>query len=200
MAVYQGKLGSLRIYDGTAVTPQFINVTGNENPNFQGALGRALPTETVRLERGNLNGALGRTPESDVSAVSAIPISFSVLMTEANVASVLPALSNPFNAGTWTVGGGTFVEADQTALQIPDSGGVLRAFPVFTNTLYRLVHVEIALNATTDTIIRYEGVFFQPDQITIQEAQQEVTLTANGLVWGLVTTLSAHTTGTDITT
>lgn len=200
MAQYTGKAHTIRIYDGTAVTPQFIDLLGIETPNFSGAMGRALPDEEVILEKGALGNVIGRAPVSDASLVSAIALTINALLTEENALNFLPALSNPFNDSPWTVGGGTFVEVDQTGLQIPDSSGTLQSFPPFTSTLYNLVHIEVLLDATTDLMFRYEGVFFPADQIQMTLDVGRVNLTAQGACWGRVSRTNAHTAGTDITT
>jgi len=70
------------------------------------------------------------------------------------------------------------------------------SLPAFADTSKNSWRVEVLWDGTNDYGQRFEEVYFPPDQQTITEAEDGLTLSVNALVYGAVSRISVFAAGT----
>ena len=58
--------------------------------------------------------------------------------------------------------------------------------------------VEVLWSGTSDLGMRWDEVLFHPNEQTVTEADDSVTLNLNGMIYGGVTTITALTSGASV--
>jgi hypothetical protein len=70
------------------------------------------------------------------------------------------------------------------------------ALPQFKDMSYKCSYmVEVLYSGTSNWGIRWDQVYFPPAEQTVTEAEDALTLSLSGMVYGGVTVIAAHTTG-----
>ncbi len=190
---------SLWIIDGTAATPQYVQVLFREGGG-EFPLGHERGEEQIMMHQGKADSNTHRVKINDEPTWQPISGSFSGLLYDnRNNLLLLPALSNPFT-GTWTVGAATFAPVTSPGNLVNMEGtGVASAVPVDSER-NNLVNLEILWDGdTTDWGLKYSGCHFPPEKLSISD-DFPTTFSASFDCYGPVTKITAHATpATEIT-
>jgi hypothetical protein len=195
MATYTNIHGALRLYDGTA-TPYYVAMLF-DNGDLSAPEGRARTEETVIFHRGRGSADTHYVSGPDTPIVEPMEISYSFRVSNVTAThdKIRAAHSNP-DGGAWSVDGDTWVTTKGDYSLINGAGAAFTD-PAFEDTLKFCVNVEVLWTRDAVAVGRkYGAVWFPPDQIQIQEAEDGVTVSVTGRIYGLVTPISAFTAGT----
>jgi len=195
MALVQGQDGELRITEhGLSGTTYYLEVlfTGMD---FSGPIARPYPEETLIMNRNKFDTGAHYIEGSDAPRYEPIPITFSC--RKAGTTDTI-ALHNWLSGSTSipNAAGGTSTIYSRKGLTTID-GNTLPSFAGSGKNAYR-VEIIWAGKGTSGVSygLRYDEVYFPPDQQTIAEAENEVVLSCNGQVYGGVTRIRDFTSGT----
>ena len=198
MASFAMMHGELRLYDSTADTPFYVVVLFSEG-NLTAPEGRGRPEETAIMDRGRIDSNYHYVMGTDEPIVEPLEISYSLRMQNVTAAhdKLLAAHSNPRLAGTWAVDGDTWTTTatDHTIVSGTGSDITLAAFE---DTKKFCVDVQILwTRGAVSTGRQYGAVWFDPAQLSLAESEDGVILTATGMVYGPVSTITSFTSGSE---
>lgn len=196
MATFTALDGVLRIYDSTA-TPWYLAVKFDAG-DLSFPLGPARPEESVILHRGRHSAdthyVLG--PDGPVLEPFDVSFSFRIQNVLANHDALRDALCNPDNNSPWTVGSDTWVTTKGDGSLI-NGAGAASADPAFVDPQKKCVNLEILWTRDAVAIgYKLTAVYIGADQISIAEAEDGVTASVTGKVYGgPATQITAFTAG-----
>jgi len=194
--IFTSKNGELRIYDSHP-TPYYLEILFTKaDLNFP--LNRGKPEEILTMDRGNMDTNASYHQGSDEPIVSPLPIRFSGLINDAVYSHTLVAmLSGVTTLSTSTEAMTVQSTKGDSALNVAGVAVTTKAFADSSKTCY---NVEVKYDGTTDFIYQLKEVYFPPDQQTITESEDGLTLDMNGMWYGSGGTVTTFTTGKDILT
>jgi len=151
--------------------------------DFSGPLGRPKTEEQLVLDRGNMNSKAHYIEGMDHAIYESIAISFSALLDDVhNRERLQDALicGNPNDGARWTSTGTT------TKGQTKNDGSNYN--PAFADSSKKTVNIQWLMESTSglDQGMAFYETYFPPDEITISEAEDGVTLSAAGGCFGVV--------------
>ena len=197
MASYTGLDGVLRLYDSTA-TPFYVQMVF-EGMDLQAPGGRPRPEQTMIHHRGRLSSNSHYLQGNDQKITD--PLDLSYTFRAPNVLATMQKLrvahSNPDQDATWTVDGDTWVttKGDFTLINGLGSGV---ADPAFDDTRMFCANVEILWTKGGVAYgFQYGAVYFPPEEQSWQEAEDSVVVSCAGKIYGLITEITAFTSGTE---
>ncbi len=200
-----GRRSQMRIYDGTSGgTPPgpFYLALAFEQMNFRGPFGRPRPNQILKMNRGLIDTDAHFIIADDSPIAEPVPISFTVSLIDTLADNLIDALSNPLRETPWTVGNQTWTNTNGSTNLINGDGTTV-AVPDTADTTVDRVNLEIRYIATTgganDLVLRFNEIWFPPNQLEIGMAIDDAPLTITGLMFGNVVKATAFTTGTDTT-
>jgi len=199
--IFTSKNGELRIYDGNSggSGPYYLKVLfTNADLNFP--LNRGKPEEILTMDRGNMDSNASYHQGSDEPIVAPLPVKFSGILEDTVFTHRLIRIlsgATIVSSGTTTASCTLTTTKASTALTVGGAAVMTKAFADSSKTAYNL---EIKYDGATDFIYQLNEIYFPPDQQTITEGEDGVTLDANGLWYGSGGTLSAFTTGKSLAT
>lgn len=198
MKSFTNKDGELRLYEGSASTWYLpIRFTGAD---FSGPLGRNRPEETLILDRQTLDCNTHLIETSDARIVEPAGLSFSCRMYNAGSSGLLLDMLSGR-----TVNSKTMVTTKGTTQNDGANDN-----PVFLDTSKKAFNVEIKWAGSDEAgndlsgasyenlVFKYNETFFDLGDQTITEAEDGVTLSLSGLVYGTI--VSAAGSADDFTT
>ena len=191
----------VKIYDGTTPTP--FTVTISFLGNFSGPFGRLRPEEVIQVDNGVGSSLVHTTVATDANIFTNPTITLGGKLYEpTTLQDVLVALSDPFDSATWKPGGTSVFVGVTTLGTVPNADGSDITLPPPRDTvkLARMVNIEALGDADTDFLMKYAGVYFDPSKITWDKGEDgSSTFSAEGEVFGAITTGTAFSTGTAVT-
>ena len=181
--IFQGKDGELRLSDmGVGGTTYYLAVLFSEM-DFTGPTSRPRVEDSLIMDRGVFDSNAHYISGNDEPRYAPLPISFSCKLADTVNTRVLM----DWISGVTKVGGTTQLYTMKGTTTI--DGNTLPAFKDSTGKYaYR---TEVLWDGTSDLGLRYSEVFFPPGQQTITESADGLTLSANGMVYGDVTRITA---------
>lgn len=191
--------GILRLYDSTG-TPFYLGLTFVQG-NLTAPEGRKRPEEKIIFDRGrgdtNTHYVLG--PDDPI--VEPLELSYSIRIP--NVVAthnyIMLAHSNTYQASPWSINSHTWVTTKATSTLTAGDAATFTD-PAFADASKKCVNVEILWTFGGISIGRkYTGVYFSPDQLSLAESEDGLILSATGLIYGTVSSITAFTAGTDTT-
>jgi len=199
MAIYTNKQGELRIYDGTSPTPYYISICF-DGGDFSAPEGRQRPEEKLILHRGRADSSCPPVyiQGTDEPILEPLELSFSIRIQNSTTAhdKILAALSNISGTSPWTVGTDNWTSAKGTST-LTAGDGTTFTDPEFADSSKVAVNVEILWTLNSVAVgRRYEAVYFPPDQVSLEESEDGVTLNCTGLIYGAISQITSFTTGT----
>jgi len=198
--VFQGRNASVRIYDETPVTPLFV--VGSYIGDMDGPIRQKRPEETPQVNNGVLDAKVHHTIATDARLMEKPEITLSgKTYTTDFVDDLLEAMSNPFEAGTWSPGGvstfitvttlGTVTNADGAAITLPP--------PVDSVMAASLTNFEILWDGDANWGLRYQGVYWDPDRIRVPKPEEgDASWSATGVAYGAISKIVGFTAGAEI--
>ena len=203
MKSFTNKDGELRLYGVNASAPNTpfyipIRFTGAD---FSGPLGRNRAEETLILDRQTIDCNTHLIETSDARIVEPVGLSFSCRMYNSQASKlILDALANR------TVHGETFTTTKGTTM---NDGANYN--PVFLDTNKKAFNVEIRWMGSDESgsdiasigyesmVFAFNETYFDPGDQTIAEAEDSVTLSLSGMVYGtVVNSATTFTTGSNV--
>ncbi len=183
--IWQGKEGELRLIEhGLSATTYYLEVLFTEM-DFSAPIKRPLTEETLVMNRGMMDTDAHYIQSDEIPRYAPMSMTFSCKLADTNNTRVL----SDWLSGNTTVGG----LAGSTRIYSWDGkttidGNTLPAFADVDKQSYR---VEMLWDATVSSGssygVRYEEVYFAPDQQTITESADGLSLSCNGMIYGDVT-------------
>jgi len=167
------------------------------NMDFSGPTARPRTEERLIMNRGKYTTDAHYIEGPDEPRFAPVPISFSCKVAGTTDSLSLRDWLSGVTEVPNAVGGTTEVYSYDGSTSI--DGKTLKDFAGQGKNTYR-TEIIWAANTTSGVSygLRYEEVYFAPDQQTITEAEGEFDLTCNGLVYGDVTRIRDFTSGTSI--
>lgn len=193
---YIGKNGTLRLYEGTAPTPFFLEFV-YEAMDFTGAFAPARPDEIAVLDRGNHNVNGHYVQGLDDPVVEPIEVSFSCRLDDTQLLTRLEEALNVYGAASWVVDGDTWVTTKATTTRDAGDGSAVTTYafaddwPKRTNDL-----VLLWTAAASDKGFRWNEILWPPEQQEIGEAEDAINVSLTGQCYGSTASLTALPDGT----
>jgi len=203
MTQYIGKKGTLRLYDATG-TPNFI-VVNFVNMDAVIPEGHGRPEEILKLDRGVLNTVASYVQGLDDQILEPGALSFSFMLDTAEKELMHEFIGLRFASGaqaTWEAGGVPTAlittKGTSTGL-IPGLTTSLVVLPVFNDAIKVTVDVEVLWDeGANDQGRRVTEVYFPPQEQTLNEGPDGVTVNLVGQAFGATSSITAFTTGTQL--
>lgn len=199
MTIFQGYDGELRLYSygnvyGTdpSGTTFYLEVLFCEM-DFSGPLSRGKAEERLILDRGRYDSNAHYVKGDDLPIYSPVQFSFSARLADTVNTRVLSDWVSGVTALVNAASATTIIYSwmGHTTLQ----GSTAPQFSDESKYRYR---VDMKWDGTNDYGVRYEEVYFPPEQQTISESADGLILNATGMIYGDVTRISAFYSGTSI--
>lgn len=193
MSKLTNRKGKIRLYDSTA-TPWYIQLE-LDSGDLSGPIGTPRNEEILVLNRGTMDAYGHYIKGPDDKIMEPVGLTFSVLVRDDTQTT---NLLNWLKAGQ--DGGATQVNAHTlTTTKADYQRNGANNNPAFADT-NKLAFDVLYLMETgaTDLGFKYGEVFFPLDQVQIAEAEDGITLTLNGQVYGTITRITAFTAGTNV--
>jgi hypothetical protein len=193
--IFQHKDGELRLSDhgyGGGVT-KYIEILFTD-ANLTGPLGRSLPAERLVMDRGVLDTNAHYVEEGDASRMEPLSLTFSCKTADTTNYQILLQMMS--GTSLITVGGTTYGMYSRTGKGI-SMYGFTTTPPSFrdSNNIKTTYTVQVLWSGTSDLGMLWDEVLFHPNEQTITEADDSVTLNLNGMIYGGVTSISAFLAG-----
>ena len=198
MAIFQNKDGELRIVDhGTGGVTHYVEVLFTDG-NLSAPVARPRTEEILYTDRGNIDVNSGYRESPSATRLEPMPLTFTcrqanTRFTEA-LTSWLSGATRVRNKLLYTRQGQKHPKHQVT---VPQVGVTL---PTFADSGKRAYIVEARWNISgTSTLgFRWDHVYFPPNEQTVTEAEDAISLNLNGRIYGGVTAMTSFTTATDI--
>jgi len=197
--LFQGKDGELRViekgspYKGSTYYLQVLFC----NMDFSCPIERPRTEERIIMNRGTFDSDTHYVEGSDEVTLAQMSMTFSCMVDDKQYSRILTdwLCSTSVSAAGATIpltttGNTKILSWDGSTL----FGGV--SLPAFADTSKNSWRVEVLWDGTNDYGQRFEEVYFPPDQQTITEAEDGLTLSVNALVYGAVSRISVFAAGT----
>ena len=196
--LFTGKDGELRLIEyanaTTGVTRSYIEVLFCEM-DLTMPIARPRTEENLIMDRGNADTNMHFIESNDEPRYAPIPLSFSCKLADTTdtraLTEWLSGVTEPHNA----LGGVTTIYSWDGATAIDSI-----TLPSFVDSGKMTLRVQVLWDGTTDLGYQADQVYFLPNESTITESADRLTLSANGQIYGGVTRISAFsTTGSGVT-
>jgi len=192
---FTGKDGELRIYDrGTGGTTHYLKILFCDM-NLTGPIARPKVDENLVLNRQTFDSDSHYVEGSDEAILAPLPLTFSC---RADDQTHTKALHTWLSGGTMipNVKGATSTIYSWKGESSLTTGGT--SLPDFADSSKSAYRVEVLWDGTTnDYGLRWEEVYFPPNEQAITEAPENVILGINGQVYGGITRITAFSAGTN---
>jgi len=184
----------IRLYDGTATTPLYLEVD-LEPGDFNGPLGISRQEEILVLNRGRMDAHAHYRKGPDDKLMEPQAVSFTIRITDSAqtvnirnwIRAMNDALATQVNSQTLVSTQGK-TKRDGTNFN-----------PVFADANKGTCDIEYLIETgAADLGLKYAEVYFPADQVPLAEAEDAITLTLAGLCYGTILDIEAFTTGTDV--
>lgn len=190
---FTNRQGSLRLYDGTG-TPFYLTLIFDSG-DFSGPIGAPMTEEILVLNRGNMDANAHYIEGSDEALMAPFDISFSAFIEDTTITTdLLDWLKAMTDALATTVSGQTLVSTESDTQR---DGAVNN--PAFKDANKSLCNIEYFLDGAVDIVWHYNEVWFPPEQQSISEGDDGVTVSLTGQCYGTVVRDTGFTAGTDVT-
>lgn len=186
--IFKHKDGEFRIYDGG--TPYYLEVL------FTGAdlsfpIKRGRPEEMLNMDRTNFDSNASYSLGADDPILE--PASFTITAKLDDTGTNTTYLKQ-IVSGVTTINSKTVTTTKGTT-KIKNGADVGITTPSFKDARKTAYNVEVLWSGTTNMGYRLAEVYFPPASQTISEAEDAVTISVNGMVYGSITPISAFTSG-----
>lgn len=192
--IFKHKDGEFRILDnnGTTTQPYYIEVL------FTGAdlsfpIAKPRPEEILNMDRSNFDSNSSYSLGADDPILE--PQSFTI--TAKLDDTVNSTYLKQWVSGVTSINSHTLLTAKSTS-QIYNGIGSKVTTPAFKDTRKMAYNVEVLWDGSTDLGYKLCEVYFPPASQTISEAEDAVTISINGMIYGAIKTITSFTSGKKI--
>ena len=195
--IWQGKEGELRLIEhGLNGTTYYLEVLFTEM-DFSAPIKRPRTEETLTMNRGMMDSDAHYIEGDDTPRFAPMSMTFSCKLADTNDTRVL----SDWLSGNTTVGG----ISGSTRIYSRDGLSTIwgKDTPGFADSGKQSYIVEMLWDGTVSSGSsyghRYDEVYFPPDQQTISESADGLSLSGNGMIYGDVTRILSPLAATQIT-
>lgn len=187
MTLFQGKDGECRISDmGLAGTTYYLAILFCEM-DFTGPTSRPRIEDTLIMDRGVFDSNAHYISGNDEPRYAPLPISFSCKIADTLNSRVMME----WLSGVTKISGTTQLYTMKGTTTIDSN-----TLPAFKDSTGKFAYqFQVLWDGTLDLGIKYREVYFPPGQQTLTESADGLKLSANGMVYGDVTRITAFDTG-----
>lgn len=196
MTIFQHRDGELRLYagvtTGSKATGSFYFSIPFVNEGFTAPIKRPETTETLVMDRGVYTADAEYRQGLDEEKLAALPLSFTIKTVDDTTTQYLIdgiTGTSPLTVATKVLRS-TKGESKISGISTPQFGDIGDSTSKFC------WDVEVLWDGTSDLGYKWREVNFQ--DVNVTEGVDEVTITANGLVYGDVTRVTAFRSGSTI--
>src|SRR5215468_8297298 len=186
MAIYYGKRGELRLYDGATPTKHYVTVTYSDM-NVSVPEGPPRPEDIIVLNRAQLDASAGYIQGPDDPIVAPVPLSMSFRLDDGTPELIHEFIGLRYAGGqdtTWNAGIANTALTTTKGKSVGRAAGLtglLVALPQFQDIRKVCVDVEVLWSQLAGNIGRLiSEVYFPPGEQTLNEAVNQVTVNLRG--------------------
>ncbi len=197
---FTNKNGELRIYDGGGTTTAYLRILFT-NADLNAPLQRGKPEEQINLDRGNFDSNASYSEGPDNPIVDPLPITFSGKIDDTSythdLVNWLSGVTHWACTNTSDFPSGVTLTSTKgtTSLIV---GGSAVSTPAFADSSKQAYNIEVLFDGSTDIGWRWSEVYFPPNEQTIVESEDAITLNVNGQWYGAGTTITAFSSGSTV--
>lgn len=194
---FSGRQGFLRLYDGTADTPRYLEIPF-VLMNFSGPLGKPRSPDPIVTTVGGYFHA-PTSPEYESGFYEPTAINFTFWVNSADWTAHRAAFSNIDMASPWRVGAHTWqTSKGRGSIRLPDDSYKPTALFFDQNKKAVDVQVKWASTQASGSIVgmRYDETYFSPQSLQLTESPDFVEIRVSGaLVYGNIEPIGDFTAG-----
>jgi len=192
MSKFTNRSGKLRLYDGTA-TPFYLELDFDLG-DFSGPMGQPKVEELLILDRNTATEDMHYITGGDDALMAPVTITFGANLVDKTQCIYLLDWIDVMNGGlSATINGNTIVSTQGDTQRDGSNNN-----PTFADSGKLTCNIEYRLNGSTDRVWHYNEVWLPADQQQISEAEDGVTISLNGQVYGTIVRDTAFTSGSSI--
>jgi hypothetical protein len=166
-----------------------------DNGDFSGPIATPMTEEILVLNRGLADSHMHYIEGPDDAMMAPVDITFTALIEDTTITTdLLDWLKAMTDALATTVSGQTLVSTETDTQRDGANNN-----PAFRDANKSTCNVEYFLDGAVDIVWHYNEVWFPPDQQSISEAEDGVTVSLTGRCYGTIVRDTAFTAGTDVT-
>lgn len=187
---FTNKKGKIRFYDGTAVTPYYLEIpfdAGDLSGPTKRNLPELIPVQDKGAHDANAHYILG----PDEAHLEGLDVSFSLLVTDLSKYGYAIDWINVLNADGTTVNSNTIVTTKEDTQNDGSNNN-----PAFPDSRLAL-NIEFLLDGpSSDLGWQFNEVYIPPPVVSVGD--DAVTLAIAGMVYGTITNITAFSSGADV--
>ena len=186
--LFQHRDGELHVYEhGNSGSTYYLEILFT-NASLSGPLARPRTEEILYTDRGNLDTNAGYREGTQAATMEPMPLTFTCRLANTAHTDVM----RDWFSGATTVRSKRIYSRSGIGIAIPQMG-TTGALPAFKDSGKMVFLVESLWSGSgvSNLGIRWDEVYFPPNEQTITEGEDAITLNLNGQIYGGVTTLIA---------
>ena len=193
--IFKQKDGELRIHSGSTNRYYIEVLFTNADLNFP--IGRPTVEEVLNLDRGNYDSNASYSEGSDMVVLEPLPITVSAKLDDQTQSSYL----RDWLSGVTVINSKTLTSTKaSSSVSINQTTVTTKAFADGGKIAYDMeVLYDATASGTTNKGWTLNEVYFPPDQQTVAEGEDNVTLNMNGVIYGDISSVSKFPTSVNIT-
>ena len=194
--IFKHRDGELRLYDGSSQStgPAYMQILFT-NADLTFPIERPRGEEMLNLDRGNVDTNSSYSLGSDEAIMEPLAFSFSARLDDTVNTTYLKSW---MSGSSGTVINGHTLRTSKGLSSVTNGAGTAVSTPVFADTKKIAYNAEVLWDGAVDFGYKHSEIWFAPDQQTVSESDDSVTLNLNGLIYGEISELAAFTTGATI--
>jgi len=192
MAIFRHRDGELRLIEhGYSAATRYIEILFSD-ANFSGPMGRPQSEEILILDRGLLDDNAHYVEGGDAPRLEPLSLTFSCRTADTKNTQILLQMVSGCTERL-VVGGSTYPIRTRKGKSLGLAGfSATTTFPTFKDSSYKMCWmVETLWSGTSNWGIRWDEVYFPPNEQTITESEDALTLNLTGQIYGGVTTITS---------
>ena len=197
MSIFQARDGELRIVEhGNGGTTYYLEILFTE-ANLSGPIARPRTEEILYSDRGKADDHAGYREAPSISRLEPLPLTFTTRGANTSHSDALVTLLS----GTTVVRTHTMYSrrgAGVTSMTpIPQIGTWTAGLPDFADGGKNAYMVEALWSGSgvSNLGYRWDEVYFPPNEQTVTEGEEAISISLNGQVYGGIAKITAFTTG-----
>jgi len=195
--IFKHRDGEFRLSDNTGGTgPVYIEVLFT-NADLTFPIERPRGEEMMNMNRGLFDSDASYSQGSDEAILEPLAVSISTRLDDTTNTSYLRQWLS--GSSGITINNKVLYNTKGTS-SVTNGAGTLVSTPAFADSTKATYNIEVLWDGTVDLGYKLSEVFFPPDQQTISEGDDAVTLNLNGMIYGAITQIAAFTGGTTVQT
>jgi len=187
--IFKHRDGELRLLDGYqgGTSPYYLEVLFT-NADLTFPVERPRGEEMMNMDRGNYTTDASYSQGSDEAILEPLAISISARLDDTTDTTYLKQW---LSGASGVVINSRRLRSTKASSSVTNGAGTLIATQAFSDPEKIATNMEVLWDGTVDLGYRLTEVYFPPDQQTISEGDDAVTININGLIYGPITQITA---------